>query len=87
MKIIVDRPTDSNIAEMQSWPIWQKEPSRFDWTYDVGETCYLLEGKVRVTAADGTSVSFGAGDRVTFPAGLSCVWEVEEPVRKHYRLG
>lgn len=58
----------------------------FDWHYDETETCYLLEGRVTVEA-EGKSVSFGKGDLVVFPQGLSCVWKVAEPVRKHYRFG
>ena len=30
------------------------------------------------------SVSFAAGDLVVFPQGLSCVWQVKKPVKKHY---
>jgi uncharacterized cupin superfamily protein len=68
------------------WPIWTKEASRFDWHYDDREQCYLLEGNVTVRAGE-KSVTFGKGDFVTFPKGLSCEWEVHEPVRKHYRFG
>jgi uncharacterized cupin superfamily protein len=35
----------------------------------------------------GEPVRFGAGDLVVFVAGLSCIWEVHAPVRKHYRFG
>jgi uncharacterized cupin superfamily protein len=45
--------------------------------------CVMIEGEVTVTYDDG-SVSFGAGDYVEFPQGLSCVWKVTKPVRKHY---
>ena len=68
-----------------SWPVWTKEVSRFDWQYGSTEECYLLEGKVTVETDEG-SVTFGAGDFVSFPKGLACVWEVHEPVRKHYRF-
>ena len=30
---------------------------------------------------------FGAGDLVTFPAGMSCTWEVHGAVKKHYTFG
>ena len=50
------------------------------------ETCYLLEGKVKVTT-DEEEVEFGVGDMVTFPKGLSCTWQVKEKVRKHYTFG
>lgn len=69
-----------------SWPIWEKEVSRFDWRYDSVEQCYLLEGKVTVTSKGGKNISFGKGDFVTFPKGLSCVWDITSPVRKHYNF-
>ena len=69
-----------------SWPIWEKEISRFDWHYDSIEECYILEGKVTVHLGKGEIVQFGAGDFVIFPKGLSCTWEVKEPVRKHYNF-
>jgi len=69
-----------------AWPIWEKEVSAFPWSYDSIEECYFLEGKVTVESEDGKSVSFGKGDFVTFPKGLSCTWNVKEPVRKHYNF-
>lgn len=67
------------------WPIWEKEPSTFDWHYDATEECYVLEGRVTVSVGR-ERVTFGAGDFVTFHAGLSCVWQVHEHLRKHYRF-
>jgi len=53
-------------------------------TYNGGSVSFVLtEGEVTVTY-NGGSVSFGAGDYVTFPKGLSCVWDVSKPVKKHY---
>ncbi len=69
-----------------SWLIWEKEISRFNWHYDDIEECYFLEGKVTVETKDGKKVSFGKGDFVTFPKGLSCTWDIKEPVRKHYNF-
>ncbi|MDP3731964.1 MAG: cupin domain-containing protein [Candidatus Omnitrophota bacterium] len=68
------------------WPIWEKEVSRFPWSYDSIEECYFLEGKVTVETRNGKSVSFGKGDFVTFPKSLSCTWNVKAPVRKHYNF-
>jgi len=69
-----------------SWPIWEKEISRFDWTYDSEEQCYFLEGEVTVGTPEG-DIRIQKGDFVTFPQGLSCVWEVKQAVRKHYHFG
>jgi len=85
----IDKPSKETLEKMGvfSWPIWEKETSRFDWYYDNKETCYLLEGEVTVTKKDGASVTFGAGDLVIFPKGLSCVWDIKKPVKKHYNFG
>lgn len=69
-----------------SWPIWEKEISSFDWHYDQTEECYFLEGKVVLKTKDGKSLEFGKGDFVTFPKGLSCLWEIKQAVRKHYNF-
>jgi uncharacterized cupin superfamily protein len=79
-------PAEQSSLGIKSWPIWEKEVSTFPWQYDETETCYLLEGKVRVKTATET-IEFGDGDLVTFPAGLSCTWEIIKPVRKHYKFG
>jgi uncharacterized cupin superfamily protein len=86
MKIEIRKPTTADMEKegVMSWPIWEKETSRFEWHYDQTEECYLLEGNVVVETDDGEKIQFGKGDFVTFPKGLSCVWEIKEPVKKHY---
>jgi uncharacterized cupin superfamily protein len=88
-QISIEKPGEEKLKQLgvSGWPIWEKEVSRFDWHYDDKETCYLLAGKVTVTAKDGESVNFGTGDLVVFPRGLSCVWDIQEPVKKHYKFG
>jgi uncharacterized cupin superfamily protein len=88
MKIEIRKPKMEDIEKegIMSWPIWEKEISRFNWHYDETEECYLLEGKAVVETDDGEKVQFSKGDFVTFPKGLSCVWEIKEPVKKHYNL-
>lgn len=68
------------------WPIWEKEVSSFPWHYDSTEECYILEGRVTVTPEGGEAVTVGAGDFVTFPAGMSCHWDITEAIRKHYNF-
>lgn len=88
MKIKVEKLTDEQIEKrgIKSWPIWEKEVSRFDWYYDNIEECLLLEGRVIVETADGEKVEFEKGDFVTFSKGLSCVWDIKEAVKKHYNF-
>lgn len=68
-----------------SWPIWEKETSRFDWHYDTVEKCLFLDGDVVVETKEG-NVQMKKGDFVTFPKGLTCVWDIKQPVRKHYNF-
>ncbi|RKY39571.1 MAG: cupin [Candidatus Omnitrophota bacterium] len=88
MEIRVQKLSEEELEKkgVFNWPIWEKEISRFDWYYDTTEECYLLEGYVTVETKEGECVSFGKGDFVIFPKGLSCIWDVKEPVRKHYNL-
>ena len=68
-----------------NWGTWGCGVSKFPWSYDSSESCYLLAGKVTVTPTDGRKpATFGKGDFVTFPAGMSCTWDVSEAVQKHY---
>ena len=85
MEIKVEKLSDADIASkgISSWPIWEKEVSRFDWYYNSVEECLILEGKVVVETLEGKT-EFGRGDFVTFPKGLSCVWNIKEAVKKHY---
>lgn len=85
---IIRDPEEAELTGLgvRDWPIWEKEASTFAWHYDQEETCYFLAGEVVVTPVDGPALRIGQGDLVTFPAGLTCTWEVKAPVRKHYRF-
>ena len=80
-------PKKLDIIGVYDWPIWSREASKFPWTYDQKETCYILEGEIVVTPDGGEPMRIVENDFVTFPAGLSCTWEILSPVRKHYKLG
>lgn len=87
--IIVEKSTAERLASLgvTSWPTWTKEVSQFPWIFVTQEIAYILEGEVDVTPDGGAAVSFQAGDLVTFPAGMSCTWNVKKALRKHYHLG
>ena len=85
MNIIVKKPSEKEISDFESYHVWECKPSTFNWYYDSGETCLVIEGDVTVEY-DGGSVSFTAGDLVIFPKGLSCVWNVKKTIKKHYML-
>lgn len=84
--IVIHNPDETHLRAQGvfEWPIWTKEVSEFPWKYDASETCYFLEGEVTVTPEDGEPVRIGTGDLVTFPAGMSCIWQITKGVKKHY---
>ncbi|XVE63238.1 hypothetical protein DITRI_Ditri07aG0003900 [Diplodiscus trichospermus] len=86
---VENNPPESKVSQLgvRQWPKWGCPPSKFPWTYSSKETCYLLEGKVKVYP-DGSKdfVEIGAGDLVEFPKGMSCTWEVSVAVDKHYKF-
>ncbi|XP_027366725.1 uncharacterized protein LOC113872996 [Abrus precatorius] len=82
-------PPESKLTQLgvKQWPKWGCPPSKFPWTYEAKETCYLLEGKVKVTpSGENESVEIAAGDLVVFPKGMSCTWDVSVGVDKHYKF-
>lgn len=88
MEIKIEKPDTKLLEErkVETWPIWEKGVSIFDWYYDNTEECYILEGRVIVETKDGKKIEIKKGDFVTFPKGLSCKWDIKEPIRKHYNF-
>lgn len=71
--------------EIMEWPIWEKEISKFPWTYDQDEECFIIEGEIIVYVND-KIYNIKASDFVFFPKGLSCVWEIKKEVKKYYNF-
>ncbi len=89
MQITVEKnPSQTRLNELNvtKWPTWQKEVSVFPWTFHEQEIAYILEGECIITPTNGAPVSFGKGDLVTFPAGMTTNWEVKQALHKHYQL-
>ncbi len=81
---------DATVAALgcKVWPMWGCEASKFPWTYEETEVCYLLKGNVVVTDdKTGEQMAVSAGDVALFPGGMSCTWDVSEAVSKHYSFG
>jgi hypothetical protein len=88
--MVEQQPADERLEQLgvRDWAVWSCEISQFPWQYDQREICYVLEGQAVITPdGDGAPVEIVAGDLVVFPGGMSCQWEVLQPVRKQYRIG
>ena len=71
---------------VESWDVWTKEVSDFDWEYDEKETFYVLEGEAEIESDD-EKITFSSGDLVTCYPGTKCVWHVKKPIKKRYKFG
>ena len=74
---------NKNLSDFKSWPIWECQPSTFNWEYSEEEHCYIIEGDVTVIE-NGNIVHIKKGDYVIFPKGLKCNWEVHKAIKKYY---
>jgi len=85
MKIDVEQPELEELEEegVFSWPVWEHDEDKFEWFYDKTEKCYILEGEATIIS-EFESKTIKAGDFVTFPSGLECVWDIHLAIRKHY---
>ena len=83
--VVIQKLTNQEIEKrkIRTWPIWEKEISRFDYVYDGEEQCLFLEGEVVIETKEG-NFSIGPGDFVIFREGLECIWDIRKPVKKHY---
>jgi uncharacterized cupin superfamily protein len=86
MKPLIRRSSESDKKSVASWPVWEKEPSTFPYTYDKEEKCLILQGKATVSCSEG-DFWFAAGDFVVFPKGLKCTWKIAEKIKKKYTFG
>lgn len=87
MQVIVESLSPAQAAErgVFSWPESERGVSRYTWHYDATEVCYLVRGLARIETEDG-NVEVEAGDFLTLPAGLECVWDIREPLMKRYTV-
>jgi len=85
MKIDISQYTQEELEEggVFDWPVWERGEEKFDWYYDQTELCYIVKGLATITT-EFESITIKAGDFVTFPKGLECVWDIESAVKKHY---
>jgi uncharacterized cupin superfamily protein len=66
--------------------IWASEIGAMKISYTEEELCVILEGRVKLTANDGSSIIFGPGSTFVIPAGFKGIWETLEPVKKIYAI-
>lgn len=86
------KPTKNKLSQseyeellIRNWPTWEKEVSRFQYTYDETEECYFLEGLVTIEYGS-ERLDIEPFDFVVFPNGLECIWDIKTKVKKHYRF-
>lgn len=76
----------SNSSGEVSCGVWACEVGAWRIVFDEcsDEYFHVLEGRIRITDSDGVACEFGPGQACVIPAGFTGVFEVMEPVKKHY---
>jgi uncharacterized protein len=64
--------------------IWEGAPALWNVSYSEHEYCHILQGKVRITDAQGNTKTVSAGDHFVIEAGFSGTWETLEQTKKIY---
>lgn len=64
--------------------LWEGSPGSWRVSYTENEACVLLQGRVKLTAAQGAVMEFHSGDAFLIPAGFEGEWEVLDYARKLY---
>lgn len=84
--------------QRSTWSVYQGDDGSVDcglWACQPGawriafhenrhEFFQVIDGKIRITAESGEAHEFGPGSACVIPAGFKGLFEVLEPVRKHY---
>ena len=90
MEVLIKSPCSASVIiqyGIKNWPIWQCEPSNFEWYYSEKEICLIIEGEANIKTQTGESYFIKSGDLVEFAEGLQCEWQIIKSIRKHFRLG
>ena len=67
MKVIISSPCSASVIikyGIKSWPIWECEPSKFQWHYDDKEICLVIEGEATIRTPKKEIYLIKAGDIV-----------------------
>jgi uncharacterized cupin superfamily protein len=65
---------------------WSSTRGKWRVRYTENELCVMMAGRIVLTADDGATSSFGAGDAFVIPAGFSGTWEVVVDCTKIYAI-
>lgn len=66
--------------------VWACQPGAWRIAFPAGKEEFfcVISGRLRITSHTGNAREFGPGDACVIPAGFEGVFEVIEPVRKHF---
>lgn len=76
----------ANSSGEVSCGVWSCETGSWRIAFDEGsdEYFHVLQGRIRITGPAGERCEFGPGEACVIPAGYTGLFEVLEPVTKHY---
>jgi uncharacterized protein len=67
---------------ISSITVWECTAGRFNWHYGEDETVVVMSGEAFITTEGGEERRLGQGDIAFFPGGSSCVWRIDDRIKK-----
>lgn len=65
---------------------WEATPGTYHATYKGYEFVHLMAGRIKITPDGGKAVVVGPGDAFVVEPNFKGIWEIMEPVRKHFDI-
>jgi uncharacterized cupin superfamily protein len=62
--------------------VWECSAGIFNWQYGEDETVVIISGEAFIGVHEGKERRLGPGDLGFFPAGTSCIWRIDNHVKK-----
>jgi len=62
--------------------VWECTAGPFNWHYSEDETVVVISGEVFITVDKCKERRLGQGDMGFFPAGSSCIWRIDDRIKK-----
>ncbi|MBA3449315.1 MAG: cupin domain-containing protein [Pseudaminobacter sp.] len=63
---------------------WQATPGTYHATYTAYEFVHIIAGRIIITPEGGKPVEVGPGDAFVVEADFKGIWQIVEPVTKHF---
>lgn len=86
---IEKKPSEKKLKELNvnTWPLWAKDPGVYEHEYEMPETCFFFEGEAILIPESGEEIEITPGTLLSIPAPAKYKWEIKKTLKMRYLLG